>query len=454
MSAARYRLLGLAHARSAWFRELSRWSTNAALPVEFVKCVALEELQARLASGRAFSAVIVDGGLAGVDRDLVDRAREAGAAVLVVDDGRRRVDWAALGADAVLPESFDRGAAAVHPDRPAPRPSRAPTSSPAPPGPAARRLAGPAGGGDRARPAAARRRWPWPLAQGLGIGVAPPRPGRARRPRPARRPGPAARRRRRRARAAGAGRGPPHATCPAVEQVRVAHLRGRRAGLRPAARPAPPPRLAGAAPRAVQAAIDSLLRSYRLVVADVDADLEGDDEVGSVDVEERNVLARSAAARADLVLVVAPPTLVGPAPARADARRAPPRSACRGDRLLPVVTRGTAPGPGARRDHPHARRAGGRARPEPARDAGRRRCSCPSGAGSTSCTAPAAPLPHAAGRARSPTRSRPLLDRAPLLPAAIDADRAGRRWCPDRSASWAERRRTGPVIAAARVSGP
>ncbi len=64
-------------------------------------------------------------------------------------------------------------------------------------------------------------------------------------------------------------------------------------------------------PRATQAALAGLMRSYRLVVADVDADLEGDDEVGSVDVEDRNVLARSAAARADLVLVVAQPTVVG-----------------------------------------------------------------------------------------------------------------------------------------------
>ena len=64
-------------------------------------------------------------------------------------------------------------------------------------------------------------------------------------------------------------------------------------------------------PRAVQASLDGLLRSYRLVVADLDPDLEGDDEVGSLDVEERNVLARTAAGRADLVLVVAPPTVVG-----------------------------------------------------------------------------------------------------------------------------------------------
>src|SRR5262249_23670131 len=109
MSPPRYRLVGLARARSAWFRDLSRWATNAALPVEFVKCMAAEELTARLTSGQAFSAVIVDGGLSVVDRDLVDQAREVGSAVIVVDDGSRPVDWAGLGVDGVLADPFERG---------------------------------------------------------------------------------------------------------------------------------------------------------------------------------------------------------------------------------------------------------------------------------------------------------------------------------------------------------
>ncbi len=75
-------------------------------------------------------------------------------------------------------------------------------------------------------------------------------------------------------------------------------------------------------PRAVQAAVDGLLRTFDAVVADIDADLEGDDEVGSVDVEDRNLLARTIAARADLVVVVALPTLGGPPPA-GDHRRRP-----------------------------------------------------------------------------------------------------------------------------------
>jgi hypothetical protein len=42
-------------------------------------------------------------------------------------------------------------------------------------------------------------------------------------------------------------------------------------------------------------------------VADVDADLEGDDDVGSTDVEDRNTLARTAIATASAVLVVGEP---------------------------------------------------------------------------------------------------------------------------------------------------
>jgi hypothetical protein len=308
MSAARYRVLGLAHPRSSWFRELSRWSTHAALPVEFVKCVALEELQARLASGQVCSAVIVDGGLAGVDRDLVDRTREAGAAVLVVDDGRRRVDWTALGADVVLPEGFDRAMllsalVARAPAVEGPEVEPGYRLAPPPAGWRGRLVAvtGPAGGGSSTLAMA--------LAQGLGSS----------------------------SRHLGlvvladlalhadlallhdAGDVVPgaqelveaHRTAtPSIESVRAHAFRvdGRGydlvLGLRrhrdwPVLRP-----------RAVQAAVDSLLRSYRLVVADVDADLEGDDEVGSVEVEERNVLARTTIARADLVVVVGQANLV------------------------------------------------------------------------------------------------------------------------------------------------
>ena len=57
-------------------------------------------------------------------------------------------------------------------------------------------------------------------------------------------------------------------------------------------------------PRAFDAAIEGLTRTFQLTVADVDADLEGEDEGGSVDVEERNMMARTSLLGADAVVVV------------------------------------------------------------------------------------------------------------------------------------------------------
>ncbi|HEX7168895.1 MAG TPA: hypothetical protein VF230_18095, partial [Acidimicrobiales bacterium] len=78
MSDGRYVVLGLALARSPWFRAVAQWANAASIPVEFVKCMSPVELRAHLASGRAFSALLVDGALPTLDRDLVDAAAEAG----------------------------------------------------------------------------------------------------------------------------------------------------------------------------------------------------------------------------------------------------------------------------------------------------------------------------------------------------------------------------------------
>lgn len=64
-------------------------------------------------------------------------------------------------------------------------------------------------------------------------------------------------------------------------------------------------------PRAVDATLDSLQRSADVTVADVDADVEGEAETGSVDVEDRNVLARATIGRASVVLVVGAPSMKG-----------------------------------------------------------------------------------------------------------------------------------------------
>jgi hypothetical protein len=64
-------------------------------------------------------------------------------------------------------------------------------------------------------------------------------------------------------------------------------------------------------PRAFEVALDAVRRRYQIVVADVEADVEGEDETGSVDVGERNHLARHTIAGADLVLAVGAPGVKG-----------------------------------------------------------------------------------------------------------------------------------------------
>src|SRR5439155_20792156 len=64
-------------------------------------------------------------------------------------------------------------------------------------------------------------------------------------------------------------------------------------------------------PRAFEAGFDSLRRAYQVVVCDTDADVEGEDDGGSIEVEERNVMTRTACARADVVFVVGLPSMKG-----------------------------------------------------------------------------------------------------------------------------------------------
>lgn len=99
---SRYVVLGLARPRIAWFGEMARWSTGAALPVEFLKCVSAQEIRTRLGSGRRVSAALLDAGVTGVDRDLVGLLRSSGVAALVIDDGHVATDWIGVGASAVL----------------------------------------------------------------------------------------------------------------------------------------------------------------------------------------------------------------------------------------------------------------------------------------------------------------------------------------------------------------
>ena len=310
MAAERFVLLGLAPARSAWFRSVGLWANSGALPAEFVRCISAEEVRARLASGRAFSALVADAGLPSVDRDLVASARGAGCAVLIVDDGRATRDWLELGAARVLPTSLGRDelvAALTSCARPVRRGEVDPTDLLSRQPPAAWRgsVAALTGSGGTGVSTAAIA-----LAQVLADDV--------------RHSGTVLladlRLRAEQAVLHDAGD-----VLPCVQELVEAHRSGqptaddvrgltfavpergysvllglRRARHWPAIRP-----------QAFEASFDSLRRAYGVVVCDVDADLEGENDAGSIDIEERNVMARTSVAQADVVFAVGLPDLKG-----------------------------------------------------------------------------------------------------------------------------------------------
>jgi hypothetical protein len=310
MAAERFVLLGLAQVRSAWFRDLSRWATSASLPVEFLKAMSVEEVRVRLRSGRGYSALLIDDSITGLDRDLVDLALEVGCAVIVVTTGRTSSRWSELGTSAVLPLEFDRGEllqVLTQVATPIARTDETPgpvESSDTDGGYRGRLIAvtGPGGAGRSSVSIA--------LAQGLAAD----------------------------ARNAGlvcladlalnADHAMLHASpdvVPGVVELVEAHRGGVPTidavrsltwwvdergyhlllGLRrhrdwTAVRP-----------RSFTAALDGLRRGFRVVVADIDDDLEGERTSGSVDVEDRNTMARVVVQAADLVVVVGAPGMKG-----------------------------------------------------------------------------------------------------------------------------------------------
>ncbi|HMK10309.1 MAG TPA: hypothetical protein VK461_01870, partial [Acidimicrobiales bacterium] len=309
MIGERFVVLGLGQARSAWFSDLARMATGGSIPIELVKCVSHEEARVRLTSGRPFSALLVDAGLPGVDRDLLDTARRGGVEVLVVDDGRATRDWEALGASGTLPADFGAAAllaALTELARPIMRGAAVEaTADVAIPRPWSGELVAVTGarGGGASTVAGA-------LAQGLATSQ-----GRAGSVLLA-------------DLALDADQGVLHHApdvVPGFPELVEAHRSGvlstaavqsmvfdveergyhlllgmrRRRGW------------AALRPRALDAAIDSLLGAYPVVVADIDPDLDGHHECGSFDIEERNTVARLATERARAIVCVGAATLGG-----------------------------------------------------------------------------------------------------------------------------------------------
>lgn len=109
MTDGRYVVVALARARQAWCTEVARWSTSGAAPIELVTCMGADEVLAVVGSGRRLSALIADAGAPRVDRELLHALTTTGAPTFVVTDGRVQRDWDALGAAAVLGPGFDLG---------------------------------------------------------------------------------------------------------------------------------------------------------------------------------------------------------------------------------------------------------------------------------------------------------------------------------------------------------
>lgn len=310
VSGDRYVLIGLAQARSGWFRAVAQWANSGTIPAEFVKCVSAEEMTARLGSGRRFSAVLIDATLPAFDRDLVDRARAAGCVVVAVDRaiaGTR--DLRALGAAAILPDFFDPKSLLDVLTSHATLVARGESLPGEPAEDSAIQWRGQvatmcgAGGTGVSTVAMA-------LAQGL---AGDPRNGRS-------------------VLLADLALHAEQAMLhdardivPGVQELVEAHRSGRLAapevralafdveergyqlllGLRRAQA------WATIRPRAFEAAFESLRSTYRVVVCDSDGDLEGEEGGGSIEVEERNAMSRTAALRADVAFAVGLPGMKG-----------------------------------------------------------------------------------------------------------------------------------------------
>jgi len=308
MTTDRWVVLGLSHPRAGWFSTLARWSTTAAIPVDFVKCVSPDEARARLSSGRAFSAVLIGGDVAGMDRDLIETARDAGAAAVVVGPVTDR-EWDDLGVAAVLPADFDRTALLSvlrECSRPIPRVAALPPSVPADNESAWRgrliAVTGPGGTGASVTAMAVAQAFADEPSNNSMVLLADL--------------------------ALDADQGMLHdarQVMPGIQELVETHRVGR----------APIEEVRSLAfeaagrgyhlmlglrrhrdwtavrPHAFLSALDGLMRSYRFVVADTDSDIEGEELTGSIDVEDRNTMARATLMRADVVVVVGVPDTKG-----------------------------------------------------------------------------------------------------------------------------------------------
>lgn len=271
-----------------WPQRMQNWTDRFELAV----CSSPEEARALLGSSRPWAAFLVDGNHPAADRDLLALATRSGAPPIVVAHSTS-VDWVALGAVTVLSPEFDSAdlsaALLSTPLSDEEPPEMAPVVS----------VTGPGGTGAStiaiALAQGLARRFPGVLLadfarhaeQHVLHNLQPDRPGIG-------------------------DLVEAHRTA-APDPTTLRQLpdevpgRGYRVlgGLRRSVG------WSSLRPRAIEAALGGLRCAHGFVVCDIDADLEGEAESGSFDVEERNMLARSAVAASAAVVVVGGPGIKG-----------------------------------------------------------------------------------------------------------------------------------------------
>ncbi|MGC8513033.1 MAG: hypothetical protein ACP5P1_08370 [Acidimicrobiales bacterium] len=308
--AERYVLLGLAPARCSWFDALGQWAMSATIPAEFVKCISAEEIRARLASGRAHSAVVVDALAPGFDRDLVGTAARSQVPVIVVTNGRlAHLSPDDLGVVAELRADFSPsellGALESHCQTVGRADSLPPVADDWTQSLWFGQLiavCGPGGTGASSVAAA--------IAQGMGTDA---------------RYGGQVLLADCALRAEQAMLHDSPQLGPGLQELVESHRLGRpdpnevraftfdfpRRGYRLLLGLRQPEGWVALRPRATEAAIAGLRRSFQVVVADVTGDVEGEKECGSADVEDRNYLARSTTRQANVTVAVGTAGLKG-----------------------------------------------------------------------------------------------------------------------------------------------
>lgn len=304
-STDRFLVLGLARPRTPWLAEIGRWSASSTIPIEFIRCLSADEVRSRLETDRRHSAVLVDERTLGVDRELFDCAHAARCAVIVLVGARPRHDWVSMGATVTVAEPLDPDTLTstlrehAMPSQRRPSPLAAERSPDHMLGPLIS-VTGTGGSGTSLCAIAVAmhlaRSTPSPVAlvdacrnadQALLHDLGDVLPGlpelverhRIELPDP------------------GVVRSHLWA-CPRHGYDLLPGLRRHRewSSLRR---------------RSTTAALHSLRSAYGLVVADVDPDVEGERETGSIDIEERNHLSRELLASSDVVVVTSRTGLTG-----------------------------------------------------------------------------------------------------------------------------------------------